>query len=489
MLDIAVFICGAAVMVLEIAGARILAPYLGSSLTVWSALIGVVLASLSAGYWWGGRLADRRPDPRRLAWIILLAALAVAATALSKTLLLGFLLSRASGPRLAAIAANLLLFAPASVLLGMVSPFAVRLALARAEQAGAVSGRLYALSTAGSIAGTFLAGFVLLPALGSTSLLLLVALALVAASLCASRARPRAATAAALAILGLWAGMAAYDLHLERLQVFDQDTAYSRILVHRSVDPRNGRATRVLSTNPRRVQSAMYLDDPAELVLDYTRLFALAGRFATRLERVLVLGGGAYSAPRRLLADHPGLAMDVVELDPGVTALARRHFGLSDQTGLRIFHEDGRTFLNRIHAPYDAVLVDVFDTHYAPPFHLATLESARRVRDLLTPHGVAMMNCIGARAGPASGLFRAQAATWAAVFPAVEAYALESLDDPHLVQNLVLVARMNQAAPPPAPGTPEEARLLAGRFLPDPAGAPPLTDEFAPVEQLALAMP
>lgn len=488
MLEIAVFVCGAAVMVLEMAGARILAPYLGSSLTVWSALIGVVLTSLSMGYWWGGRLADRRPEPRTLSGLILLAALAVAGAALSKTMLLDFLLGYASGPRLSAIAANLLLFAPAAALLGAVSPFAVRLALASADRVGATAGRLYALSTAGSIAGTFLAGFVLLPVMGSTSLLFLTALALVGASLCAARSRARLTAAAAALILALWAGMAGYGLHLERLGVHDQDTAYSRILVLQSRDSRNGRLTRVMATSPRRVQSAMYLDDPGELVLDYTRFFALAGRFAPRLERVLVLGGGAYTAPRRLLADHPGLAVDVVELDPGVTELARRHFGLAETPGLAIRHEDGRTFLNRAHPPYSAILVDVFDTHYAPPFHLATLEAVRRVRALLAEDGVALVNCIGALEGPASALFRAQAATWSAVFPRVEVFALEDPDAPGLVQNLILAARADPDAPPPRPRTPEEARLLAGRVRLDTGGAAPLTDEFAPVEQLALAL-
>ncbi|MEW5771965.1 MAG: fused MFS/spermidine synthase [Thermodesulfobacteriota bacterium] len=488
MLELTVFSCGAAVMVLEMAGARILAPYLGSSLVVWSALIGVVLASLSAGYWWGGRLADRRPEPRLLSGLILLAALAVAATALSKTMLLGFLLDYASGPRLSAVLANLLLFAPAAALLGTVSPFAVRLALSSTDQAGRTAGRLYALSTAGSIAGTFLAGFVLLPAMGSTSLLFVVALALAATSLCAHRSRVLAPATAGGLILLLWAGMAAYDERLDQLGVHDRDTAYSRILVHQSRDPRNGRATRVMSTNPRHVQSAMYLDEPGELVLDYTRFFALAGRFAPRLERVLVLGGGAYSVPRRLLADHPGLAVDVVELDPGVTDLARRFFGLADAPGLTLFHEDGRTFINREHPPYDAVLVDVFDTHYAPPFHLATLEAVRRVRALLAEDGVVMVNCIAAREGPASALFRAQAATWAAAFPQVEAYALEAPDDASLVQNLVLVARPDPAAPPARAASPDEARLLAGRFRPDPDRTAPLTDEFAPVEQLALAL-
>lgn len=488
MLEITVFLCGAAVMVLEIAGARILAPYLGSSMVVWSALIGVILASLSLGYWWGGRLADRRPSPQLLSRLILLAALAVAATALSKAFLLGFLQTYASGPRLAATLANLLLFAPAATLLGMVSPFAVRLAIVSAESAGATAGNLYALSTAGSIAGTFLAGFVLLSALGSTAVLLLVAATLVAASLAAARADLAAKTAAAglIALLGL--GLAAYDDHLARHGFHDTDTAYSRILVHHSRDPRTGRPTLVMSTNPQRVQSAMFLDDPAGLVLDYTRFFTLAGHLAPDLARVLLLGGGGYSAPKRLLADRPDLTVDVVELDPGVTALARRFFGLTDLPGLTVTHEDARTFVNRDHAPYDAILMDVFDTHYAPPFHLATKEAAARLSTLLTDRGLVMVNCIAALEGDAGALLRAQAATYAAVFPVVDIYPLEDATDGSRVQNVVLVARKAAAPAAALPADSELARFLAGRWTRPLEPARPLTDDFAPVEQLALAL-
>jgi predicted membrane-bound spermidine synthase len=155
MLEISVFLCGAVVMVIELTGSRVLAPYLGTSLVVWTSLIGIILASLSLGYWWGGRVADRRPEARLLGRIILLAAVATAAIALTKSFVLGFLQSQGAGLHAAAVWSTLLLFAPPSVLLGMVAPFAVRLKIADTQTSGRTAGNLYAISTIGSIVGTF----------------------------------------------------------------------------------------------------------------------------------------------------------------------------------------------------------------------------------------------------------------------------------------------------------------------------------------------
>ena len=181
MLHCSVFLCGAALMIIELTGSRILAPFLGPSLVVWTSLIGIILASLSLGAWWGGILADRRPSARLLGRIVLLAAWATAAIGLSKSWVLPFL-QGAGSLHVTAIVATLVLFAPASVLLGMVAPFAVRLQLADTEVAGRTAGSLYALSTIGSIAGTFLAGFVLIAWVGSTAILFITAAVLACAA-------------------------------------------------------------------------------------------------------------------------------------------------------------------------------------------------------------------------------------------------------------------------------------------------------------------
>ncbi|KHK04203.1 fused MFS/spermidine synthase [Desulfovibrio sp. TomC] len=482
MLQLVVFGCGAAVMVLEIVGARILAPFLGTSIIVWTGLIGVVMASLSLGYWQGGRIADRHPTVRALSVVILLAAVLTAATAVTKALLLAFLAGHGLGPRLGVIAAALLLFAPAAGLLGMVSPFAVRLTLRDAATAGATAGRLYALSTLGSIVGTFAAGFVLVAALGSTTILLVTAGFLAALSLALSRTdiRAKVAVAGIILLCGLW--LTAQDAMLAEAGIHDVDTAYGRVLVYQGMDPASGRPIRVMTTGPARYQSAMYPDAPDELALDYAHFFALGLEMAPSAPSVLIIGGGAYTFPRHVLAKRPQAVVTVVELDPGVTALASRHFGLAPHPGLTILHEDARMVINRSGGPYDLIYLDAFGTDYAPPFHLVTREAAMRLNAQLAPGGTVMVNAIGPIAGDGSRFIRSLAATFAAVFPDVALYALGRPDAAMAAQNVILVAR-NHPTPMPESKDSQLRRFLDQRL--DPAlGADGvvLTDEYAPVE-------
>ncbi|MHC1789224.1 fused MFS/spermidine synthase [Solidesulfovibrio sp.] len=489
MLQFVVFGCGAAVMVLEIVGARILAPFLGTSIVVWTGLIGVVMASLALGYWQGGRIADRHPSFRALSVVIVLAALCTAATALTKALLLDFLTGHGLGPRLGVIAATLLLFAPAAGLLGMVAPFAVRLTLRDPATAGATAGRLYALSTLGSIVGTFAAGFILVAALGSTTILLVTAGFLLVVSLAASRAdaRGKAVVAAAIALCGLW--LTAQEAMLAEAGIHDVDTAYGRVLVYQGLDPASDRPIRVMTTGPTRFQSAMYPDAPEELALDYTRFFTIGLDMAPAAPRVLVIGGGAYSFPRHVLAKRPEADVTVVELDPGVTRLAREHFGLADHPGLTIVHEDARMVVNRDAAPYDLIYLDAFGTDYAPPFHLVTRESAARLQRLLVQHGTVIVNAIGPLSGNGARFIGSLAATFAAVFDDVALYPLGNPETPEVAQNIILVAR-NRPAAMPAPEDPELRRWLTrrldgGTFRDEMV----LTDDHAPVEWLCALLP
>lgn len=495
MLGAVVFLCGASVMAIEIVGARILAPHLGSSIVVWTGLIGVVMAALALGYAWGGRLADRRPDPRLLARVILLAALATALCAGAKEPVLRAVAAVLPDPRTAVLAAGLVLFAPAGLLLGMVAPFGVRLALRGAEDVGTTAGRLYALSTLGSIAGTFLTGFWLVAIMGSSGILLATAVVLCLAAVLA--ARP--AVVPALLVAG-FAVLLAFWLHLRTealaaANYFDIDTLYSRVLVYDAVEQGTGRTVRVMTTGPERYQSARWEDAPDELLLPYTRFLRLALHLAPQGGRLLVLGGGACSFPRRALLERPDLHVTVVELDLGVTGLARRHFGLTDEPNLSLRHEDARLFLawaaRTGEPPFDAVILDVFDAGYAVPFHVSSLEALRLARELLTPGGALVVNSISALDGPAGLPVAALAATVRRAFGNIDLYALSDLEAPKLVQNVMLVAgrdgppnpdRMRRAQEDPALSgllanrlAPHEVARLAGRV-------PPLTDEFGPAE-------
>ena len=224
-LETIAFLSGAAVMVLEITGSRVMAPFLGTSVFVWTTLIGVIMASLSAGYWWGGRIADRNPSYGRLAAILFLACLGVSITAVGQHTLLTWLQEMSFELRLSALSATLVLFAPASVLLGMVTPYVVRLKLTSVETSGAQVGRLYAISTAGSILGTFACGYFLLSWMGSSRILYGIALLLLALSFVAAvefRVGQRAAAAVFLLLAG---GLAEFEARTRSAAGFrDLDT-------------------------------------------------------------------------------------------------------------------------------------------------------------------------------------------------------------------------------------------------------------------------
>jgi len=481
MLHCCIFLCGAALMIIELTGSRILAPFLGTSLVVWTSLIGIILASLSLGAWWGGLLADRRPEPRLLGRIVLLAAWATAAIGLSKTWVLEAL-QNTGGLHAVAIAATVILFAPASVLLGMVTPFAVRLCLHDREQSGRIAGTLYAVSTIGSIVGTFLAGFVLIAWVGSTAILFITAAALVLASWMAdSGAKPLKAASVALFLLALYF-LHQQDLWLAQQGFFDRDTPYNRVLIYTSREEGSGRLTRDMVTGPQGRQSAMYLDDPVELALPYTRFYRLLEYYRPDARRMLVLGGGGYSFPKYALAHYPGLHIDVVELDPGITELARSHFNLTDHHRLRIAEEDARTFLRKVEQPYDVILCDVFNSHYSIPFHMVTIEAVRLLRSALRPGGVVLVNLISSPEGASSGFYKTLRATFATEFPAIHAYAVVDPAAPRMWQNIILAVGHGAAAHTFV--DPEVQAMLAQR-LPDPGGAwPPFTDEYAPVDRL-----
>jgi spermidine synthase len=493
MLEIAVFLCGAVVMALELSGSRVLAPFLGTSIIVWTSLIGVVLGSLSVGYWWGGRVADRRPEPKLLSRIILLAAMATLLVAGLKGVLLTFLQNRA-GLTVATLAATVLLFVPVSVLLGMVSPFAVRLRMEDARHSGRTAGNLYALSTVGSIAGTFAAGFWLTAAIGTTNLVLTLAGVLVAASFCVHWGDLPLKLAAA-GLTGLAAlGLSAYDSQLRSADIFDMDTPYQRVLVYNARNTETGERLRMLSTGPEGSQSAVDLEDPTRLALPYTRYYRLAGHFRPDLHNMLMLGGGGYSFPKYAMSrpnEFGGAPrMDVVEIDPGVTAVAREYFGLKAMPGLTLHHDDARRFLNRMAAPggYQVALVDVFTSHLSVPFHLATRETAQALSRALDDNGVVLVNCISAAEGPKSRFYRALLATYRDVFPHVESFLLEP-EDPTSLQNIILAAFKSPAPPVLESGNPEYAAMLARRYLPPdtlPGDPPVLTDDFAPVDHYLL---
>ncbi|MDO8482193.1 MAG: fused MFS/spermidine synthase, partial [bacterium] len=438
--NIIAFTCGAVVMILELDGSRIIAPYLGTGTFVWTGLIGVILGSLSLGYWWGGKVADKSANFKTLAKILALAGLFVWSIAYLKNLLeLSLFLPQSM------IAATLIgttfLFSPATILLGMITPYIARLKLDTLETSGKTIGTLYALSTLGSIIGTFLGGFLLISYLGSTKIITLLAttlFVLAAAAFFKNNSKDKVLIIGCI-LLALLAFTIKPSGSFSRQIILDTDTEYSRVWIFDGIDKASGRPARYLSNNTRGLQSGMFLDDPDELIFPYTRLFDLAAEMYPNFKKALMIGAGAYSYPKHFARTFPKSSLDVVEIDPELKKLAAEYFALKENPRVATFDEDGRIFLNRNKTRYDIILNDTFLSHLNIPYQLTTTEAIKKMSDALNAKGVVMTNIISAASGPSSHFLQAEYLTYKRIFPSVFLIKVVSKSDTEL-QNIMLVA-------------------------------------------------
>ncbi len=484
-LESTVFVCGALVMIYEIIGSRLLSPYLGASTYVWTSLIGVILAALSLGYWLGGKIADRRPEIKILAFVIFLAGGLVSVTIFSKDIILSFIAGTALILEVKTLIAALLLFAPASILLGFVTPYAVKLKMSSLEHAGKTVGRLYALSTVGSILGTFLAGFFLIPFVGSTRTLYLIAACLIGLSLLLVSFTLKLFNLMVLIFFAL--SIAANELKdlylLNKNDLHDFDTEYSRVQVFKTKDAKTKKEIQVIATDPFLIQTGMFLDSD-DLVFPYAEYYHLLRHFKPNFKKTLMIGGAGYSFPKAYLQIYKTAEMDVVEIDPQMTEIARRFFRLQADPRLKIIHQDGRAFLNTAESNrYDAVLMDAFGSLFSVPFQLTTIESVREFNRVLNDDGVVIFNLVSAIDGDASRFLQAELKTYREVFPNVFLFKVNSNYEDRRVQNLIIVASKNKNFDLEISDDAELRRLLSHLYKKEfDSEINILTDDLAPVE-------
>lgn len=510
-LNALVFMAGLVTLGVELSAARLLDPWFGNSVLVWAALIGLVLACLSLGYWLGGKLADRRPSATLLYRLALAAALLVGlipvagrpilrAAALSslnlESVSLGLLAA-------AGLAIFLILSVP-TVLLGMISPFAIRLALADVSTGGQVAGRLYAVSTVGSLVGTFLPVLVLIPAAGTRLTFVLLAALLAVTALVglflerASSARPALLALPLLAGLGWLSSQGAIKPEPGLLHEGESLYNYYQVV-------QRGPET-WLKLNEGIGLHSVYHPQSAlsEGIWDY---FLTAPLFAEREEGKegnkdtrggdvdsLYVVGMAGGTVAQLYTDVYGpIPIDGAELDPDIVKAAHTYFHLDAYPNVNAVAADGRGFLLRQPADkrYAVIAVDAYRPPYIP-FHLSTVEFFQLVRDHLAEDGVVAVNA--ARSQDDYSLVNALAATMAQVFPSV--YVVDPPDDGYSLGNSLLVAtvqpttlddfRRNAAAIDASaqPLLAEMARRAALTARPADVTGPILSDDKAPIEQI-----
>ena len=469
---------GAIVMAMELTAFRLYAPYFGNSIYVWGSMISVVMLALAAGYSLGGWIADWKPTDAVLYWIIFgsgvyqLGIVFVVRPVLLKLWQSGDFV----GPTLATV----IIFVPPMAALAMTSPFVVRL-LARAGHVGSMVGRVFALSTAGSIAGVLVTSFYLVPQFGTRvtmELLCAASILIGAAGLMVRR------NAAVLLILPAGLVFAVPIPKAPPTLLWNGESAYNRILVFESKglrwlvlnDPRFAQTyEKVGSAN-----SGYYLDE-----------FAL-GPVIVPAKNLLVLGMGAGGSIQASRAMAPELEIDAVEIDPQVVWVAQKFFGLpTNDAKLHVHIADARPWLAKHGAKYDLVHIDLFQGGPYVPFYLTTKEFFELVRVRMTESGALMVNVLDT--SPEQGLLEAMGATLRQVFPSVE--RLSTAKGNHILfaftekRSLAdTVARLKQGAGPNwVQALEEEAVNRTAEFEPR-AGAAIFTDDRAPIEEMTRRM-
>lgn len=444
LLTFIVFASGALVMILELLASRLFAPYLGTSLPVWASLIAVILGALSLGYWYGGKLADKGANWKTFAKFFFAAGVIVFITLLLQEKVLLFLTNLSPNIYWTSIVAALFLFGPVSVVLGFVSPYAVRLRLTQLSDSGQTVGNLYAWSTLGSIAGTLAAGFLLLPLMGHAQLLWLCVISLWFLGVLAyAPDNGRFLIVGGIACLMMAFLGALLIEFFKNDELLDIDTQYSRIIIS-EMPAFRGRPVRLWQTDWKTVQSAMYLDDTLELVHEYTKFYDLFLSFNPDLKEALMLGGAAFSYPRYFLQTYPEKRMDVVELDGAAVRLATEYFNLNPQEPrLNIFVQDARPFLRQNKKKYGAIFFDAFSANGMIPQQLTTVEFVKDIYTGLSENGVVIVNLISPISGYDSRLLRSIYKTYAQVFPNLYLFKVHNDFPDDKTQNLILVADKN----------------------------------------------
>ncbi|HSD79934.1 MAG TPA: fused MFS/spermidine synthase [Solirubrobacteraceae bacterium] len=478
-IEVLAAVVGAASLGAEIAAARLLAPWFGASTIVWANTIATVLVALSAGYWIGGRLADRDPTLRGLSRVVLLAALLLAAVPFVSEPFLRVSVDALDAVQAGAFVGSLLavlaLVAVPVLLLGTVAPYAIRLSVGRVDEAGRVSGRLYAISTIGSLAGTFASALVLIPLVGTRRTFLVFALALAIVAVPAMGRRFVLAPAALAALFVLPVGaVKAYD---GGRVIWEKDTQYQYARVveepggERRLELNEGQAIHSLF-RPGSYLTGNYWDEM--LVVPF------AGR-PSPPRSVAILGNAAGTTARAYGHFFPRARVDGVEIDGALTDVGRRLFDLRGPD-LHLHTADARPFLRRSDRRWDLVVVDAYRQPYIP-FYLATREFFELVREHLEPGGMVAINVGHPESSDA--LEKVLTATMGAVFANVARDPSEDVNTILLGSGAPLSGAALRAA---APRLPVELRPLAAataaRIAPGLAGGDVYTDDHAPVEWL-----
>ena len=488
------FFSGMAVMAVELGASRLLAPYFSSSQIVWTIIIGTIMIAMALGNLWGGRSADKNPDPDRLYRRILIASVWIAAIpVVGKYVILGVsgllvLTVSTNFLVLAAFLSCMVIFVYPLFLLGTVTPSLVKYTIGSLDDSGKTVGTLGAFNTIGSIIGTFLPTFVTIPAAGTAATFLIFSGILLMLGLVyffGGRTGRRGCVTA----LCLFAACTVFG-HADNFAFWEKNLSYEGESVYNYLQVKQEDDRTILSTNVLFGVQSVKMDKPGLTGMYYDYALAgpvMAGAETKKSAKVLVLGNGTGTFASQCAQYFPNAAVQGVEIDEKITKLAGTYFGMPKTADVVTY--DGRAFLQASKEKYDVILVDAF-RDITIPFQMSTVEFFKLVQAHLSDNGVMVVN-LNMTSDRENGINEALCKTISNVFPSVRTADVAGSS------NSVLFAAVSGD---PAAALEENARQLSDPALkalmttvrqglhPCPPGGEVMTDDRAPVELLGMRM-
>lgn len=424
-----IFITGAAVLILEVTATRLLSPYFGNTIYTVSSVISSILLALSIGYYTGGRLADRKATSYLFYLLIALSGVSVLLIYLLNLFIIpsiAYYFSISSGPLISA----LLLFLLPNMLLGMLSPFVAALQKKRQQSGtGRITGDVFFWSTLGSIAGSLLCGFYLIPTYGVDTIIIatgIVLFILGCSGVLWSDNKPHNAKKILIALLILLSLqltlLNSYTSTASVTSLYRKDGTYEKLSIFDGTYA--GKRTRFFMQD-RSNSGAMFLDS-SDLVYDYTKYFQIYKLVNTHISHVLFIGGGAYSMPKALLVDNSHVNIDVTEIEPSLYTLGKQYFRVPTTNRLVNHVEDGRRFLHDSQLSYDMIFSDVYFSLFSIPQHFTTKEFFALSKSRLSKNGIFAANLIGTLSRASPSFLFSEIRTFKTVFPNSYFFAVNS---------------------------------------------------------------
>ena len=456
--EVIIFVIEAVCMILELVASRILSPYFGNSNIVWTSVIGIILLSASIGNYIGGIIADKENVKRNLKIILIITVIFMLLIPVIEKYVIDGVISITDNIKIGAILSTLLLFFIPSVLMGLVSPIIVKLKLENMETAGKIAGKINAISTIGGIVGTFLGGFFLIPQFGSINILFILTI-LVLLMIPLTDLKIKSISNIFVVSIIIISVFSMYYITTQNnayggevLENKDTgyisfDTQYGRVLVYNR--KRGNDNIRILEIDSG-YESLSYTDEDKiyELASDYTKYYDLMFKANIDINNTLLIGGGGYSYPKYYIIHFEDKKMDVVEIDEGVTQIARKYFfldkliedyNLEENNRLNLINEDGRVYINNNTKKYDAILNDAFSGE-TPVETLTTIEAIQNIKKSLNENGMYLTNVISSLEGEKSRFLKAEVNTLKQEFRNVYVIPTSVMDDKTQTANIMVIA-------------------------------------------------